>query len=930
MSVYCDDIQKESIKKKLSIMDKYFDATDEILPQQRRQTFFDLKYLLLIEVVSGQNLDDFVKIPAFSSVFSKYYSAIKERISMNIKELSNKSIAEYKVDQFTEIVVILFRVLNYLDFDDQDRLILRGEGCIRMFNDIQSNILVLEFIPPGVSKYADYKRSIEKIEELKHEFEYINYFSMNYLNDRTRGAFKVTQIYFDDSSVHKNFIEGEVSFRSSVKIIEELIGPLYLNKEKYGLREVLQNAIDACVKKKKVSTLSDDYIPCVKIKYIRNPKPGLLIEDNGVGMNENTIINHFLTIGESSKNGENDGDGYVGRFGIGILSAFMLTDNLNFETLSPESIEPQAKKYKYSSEPIEFDNLKKEKAPIHIEKTEVAQTSQTGTSILLNIKEDILNKIDQTLIGKIKTLQDLYKKTFDKKDHYSEFGRYKNNLWKSENERIKAIDQLFEKLELEAALTSVSDLPSFFEKAEDILEQVIANLNNLKYLVIDKPNQTQDESIKYKNELTSLLEKLTASMKELKFLDAISCFNFLEANRWYLNDEVKICFYCDNQSIELYNNVIEVDYKEIQNGKDQININYTWLEDNDLQGKVLCNHIQIPTKYEFKHYLSSAFKEFPLFSVIEKGGDRLKIDLSRERCELNQYEDLMLFTILSDVLQETLTQYNVVGTKEFILSSNYVHDVPLIYYKHNGKVHFSLKSSAIIKQLVKEGFRAYRILSVEANIFSPPDDFEKYMSENVIYEFANLDYIHPYSSDVNKNPLRICARNNMGLYLSGQGKESISDVLPIDSHSSKALLLASNNFKGVLVNAMVENQLKLNNDYLRGYQDSSRFLEALEQNKEKMLVNNVICLDYYRGDRTHDYLKSIKTAGSLLNTENMGIKMILEFYLDNYDYSTDLLVDVFKKLSSQLLHNKLQVAFSQIPESQADRLKLLERYEYVK
>ena len=48
----------------------------------------------------------------------------------------------------------------------------------------------------------------------------------------------------------------------------------------------------------------------------------LEVEDYGIGMDLNDIVNYFLTIGESSKN--KDDDGLTGKFGIGILSIFLI------------------------------------------------------------------------------------------------------------------------------------------------------------------------------------------------------------------------------------------------------------------------------------------------------------------------------------------------------------------------------------------------------------------------------------------------------------------------------------------------------------------------------------------------------------------------------------------------------------------------------
>lgn len=81
------------------------------------------------------------------------------------------------------------------------------------------------------------------------------------------------------------------------------------------VRELLQNATDACKKANKPIKVT------IGVNVEEN-NAKLEVEDYGIGMDLNDIVNYFLTIGESSKN--KDDDGLTGKFGIGILSIFWL------------------------------------------------------------------------------------------------------------------------------------------------------------------------------------------------------------------------------------------------------------------------------------------------------------------------------------------------------------------------------------------------------------------------------------------------------------------------------------------------------------------------------------------------------------------------------------------------------------------------------
>lgn len=132
------------------------------------------------------------------------------------------------------------------------------------------------------------------------------------------------------SSVTNNQKFGNLKFCISENVIELLIQPLYEQQDNFKVvtRELLQNALDAC-KGKNVN--SDIKITIEEV----GGELYLEVEDNGIGMDINDIRTNFLTVGKSNKN--NVGSGLVGKYGIGVLSLFLIGDYANVYTMKENS-----------------------------------------------------------------------------------------------------------------------------------------------------------------------------------------------------------------------------------------------------------------------------------------------------------------------------------------------------------------------------------------------------------------------------------------------------------------------------------------------------------------------------------------------------------------------------------------------------------------
>ena len=123
-------------------------------------------------------------------------------------------------------------------------------------------------------------------------------------------------------------------------IIELLSEHLYSSREVY-IRELLQNGVDAIRARQLIDPTHEG---CVTLRVViaDDGSPQLIFEDDGVGLTLDETHQFLATIGASSKR---DLEGvrraeFIGQFGIGLLSCFMVCDELLMLTRSAR--EPDA------------------------------------------------------------------------------------------------------------------------------------------------------------------------------------------------------------------------------------------------------------------------------------------------------------------------------------------------------------------------------------------------------------------------------------------------------------------------------------------------------------------------------------------------------------------------------------------------------------
>lgn len=135
----------------------------------------------------------------------------------------------------------------------------------------------------------------------------------------------------------------KMNFQAEVgKLLDIVVNSLYSERQIF-LRELISNASDALDKLKYLALTHPDIAKDsgeLKIKIIPDAeKRTLTVEDNGIGMNREDLINHLGTIAKSGtaefvRNVKDNGSAVdlIGQFGVGFYSAFMVADKVEITT----------------------------------------------------------------------------------------------------------------------------------------------------------------------------------------------------------------------------------------------------------------------------------------------------------------------------------------------------------------------------------------------------------------------------------------------------------------------------------------------------------------------------------------------------------------------------------------------------------------------
>lgn len=123
------------------------------------------------------------------------------------------------------------------------------------------------------------------------------------------------------------------NFQVDLKGIIRLLSDNLYSGERVFLRELLQNAVDAVMARKKEDRAFEQ--GRISVTYRRQGEAAeITFADNGIGLTKEEIHTFLSVIGQSSKRGEEVRGSYIGQFGIGLLSCFLVSGEIRVVTRS--------------------------------------------------------------------------------------------------------------------------------------------------------------------------------------------------------------------------------------------------------------------------------------------------------------------------------------------------------------------------------------------------------------------------------------------------------------------------------------------------------------------------------------------------------------------------------------------------------------------
>lgn len=126
---------------------------------------------------------------------------------------------------------------------------------------------------------------------------------------------------------------ADQSFRVDLRGVVDLLSRYLYSSPRIYIRELLQNAVDATTMRR---AIAPDFTGHVKIEPVRRYDEALRVHDNGIGLTEDEVHELLATIGGSSKRDELSvaRRDFLGQFGIGLLSCFVVADEIEVVTRS--------------------------------------------------------------------------------------------------------------------------------------------------------------------------------------------------------------------------------------------------------------------------------------------------------------------------------------------------------------------------------------------------------------------------------------------------------------------------------------------------------------------------------------------------------------------------------------------------------------------
>lgn len=202
----------------------------------------------------------------------------------------------------------------------------------------------------------------------------------------------------DDKGIKtKNFSDHLLKFElDQSSILQLLVGHTLYNDSSVVIRELVQNGLDAIKLQNEIEKQSEKTITKGKIVVSWNDTDNILeFSDNGTGMTVFDIENYLLKVGTSKYSSasfmkEHPDFVSISRFGIGILTCFLVADDIEIVTCSSENNEANRIFFRNVDGKYLLKTVQKQELPEHIK--------EHGTHIKLHLRDkDTVKRLEYNL-----------------------------------------------------------------------------------------------------------------------------------------------------------------------------------------------------------------------------------------------------------------------------------------------------------------------------------------------------------------------------------------------------------------------------------------------------------------------------------------------------------------------------------------------------
>ena len=312
---------------------------------------------------------------------------------------------------------------------------------------------------------------------------------------------ELTDNNYDQGSLEKAPSSETYKFETEVgRVMDIIINSLYSDKDIF-LRELISNASDALDKCKILTGLknieSGNTIPYdIKVQVNVNDST-IIIQDSGIGMSKDELINNLGTIAQSGtkaffenvlKNNQNNDTSLIGQFGVGFYSSFLIADRVTVISKQDDS-----DYHSWSS------NVSDASSTFNVCRLETCEDLPRGTRIILHVKDSDKEYLDNEKI-----------KSIIKK--YLEFITYPIYLYVEKTREVEdetnKIDNVVKVVE-----DVVTDVKDGINDVKDI-KQTVEDLENLNSSVIKDVEKTVEDVEKTVEDVEKTVESNAKKLEE--------------------------------------------------------------------------------------------------------------------------------------------------------------------------------------------------------------------------------------------------------------------------------------------------------------------------------------------------------------------------------------------------------------------------------